>query len=125
MIKNKKIVIICLSILLINLFGIINKTYAMKVHFEEEGIRINVTKRLGLDAEARYNMEDNPKGMFQEGIFCIQHGQTLHSYASDSSKKTLYKATKHVVLDGERGEWWAFGNHDIRYTKDNVKMAWI
>lgn len=125
MIKNKKIVIICLSILLINLFGIINKTYAMKVHFEEEGIRINVMKRLGLNAEARYNMEDNPKGMFQEGIFCIQHGQTLHSYASSSSKKTLYKATKHVVLDGERGEWWAFGNHDIRYTKDNVKMAWI
>lgn len=125
MIKNKKIVIVCLSILLINLFGIINKTYAMKVHFEEEGIKINVTKRLGLNAEARYNMEDNPKGMFQEGIFCIQHGQTLHSYASNSSKKTLYKATKHVVLDGERGEWWAFGNHDIRYTKDNVKMAWI
>ena len=125
MIKNKKIIIICLSILLINLFGIINKTYAMKVHFEEEGIRINVTKSKGLQADARYNMEDNPKGMFQEGIFCIQHGQTLHSYASNSSKKTLYKATKHVVLDGERGEWWAFGNHDIRYTKDNVKMAWI
>ena len=125
MIKNRKIVIVCLSILLINLFGIINKTYAMRIKYLDSQIRINVSKSYGLQQEAKYNMEDNPKGMFQEGIFCIQQGQTLHSYASDSSKRTLYTATKHVVLDGERGEWWAYDHNDIRNTKDNVKMAWI
>ena len=125
MLKKKHMLILIQVIILISILGLFNKTYGMSVTYHEKDIKVNVSKKWGLQAGAKFNMETPPNGMYQEGIYCIQQGQTLHSYATGDSKITTYEATKHVLIDGEKGSWDAFGNSDIRYSEENVVMAWI
>ena len=139
MAKNKHKLILILIIMLIAVFGLFNRSYGVyqlglisDLWYQKDGIRVNVSKSFGMDDGVQFNMGIPPEGKYQEGIYCIQHGQTLRSYSyyvqNENEKEEdapLFKALKHVTIDGTMGSWEAEGHEDTKESDENYIMAWI
>lgn len=126
-IKMKPFIVILLSFIMVFLLGMITKVYGMRIGYNQSGITINVTKGAN-NTGVYYNMGENPQGMFQEGIFCIQQGQTLHSWASRDyyNDYTTFTSTREAVINGENTYWRCINGAQASVnTKASVIMAWI